>query len=201
MSYPYRVVVTKGVEESISASDRSERTVELPPILDKETTGKLFEEALKKRGWEKGEKDGTLTKTTDDGLTQTVDLESGVVSTEISDEATIKKELTLEGHGDSWSRPTAADEAALRQRVEERIEKRIKITDAEREARRAKLEEELAGKLEKSEEARTEELNEALLEVYAESLKEKARGMGDVVEVREETGEAGEYELVIRVEA
>lgn len=201
MSYPYRVVVTKGVEESITACDRSERTVELPPILDKETTGKLFEEALKKRGWEKGEKAGTLTKTTADGLKQTVDLESGVVVTEISDEATIKKELTLEGHGDAWTRPTAADEEALRKRVEERIDKRIKITDAEREARRAKLEEELAKKLEDSEGTRTEELNEALLEVYAESLKEKARGMGDVVEIREESGEAGEYELVIRVEA
>lgn len=201
MSYPYRVVVTKGVEESVDACDSSERTVELPPILDRETTQGLFEAALKKRGWEPVEGDaGKLVKRTDDGLVQTVDVESGVVTTRAEAEETIKKELTLEGTGDSWGRPTEADKAALRARVEERIDKRLEITDDERDAKRAALETRLAAALEASEAARTEELNAALLEVYAESLKEKARGLGTVAEVREETTDAGEYELVIRIE-
>lgn len=199
MSYPYRVVVTKGVEEEVCASDRSERTVELPPILDKKTTQDLFEKALRDRGWT-GE-GGKLSKRGDHGETMEVDLETGVVVTSIEDQETIKKELTLEGHGDAWTAPTKADEEALRQRVEERIDKRLKISDAEREARRAELEDALARKLQEGEEARERELNEVLLEVYAESLKEKAKGMGTVTEIREESSpETGEYELVIRIE-
>ncbi len=199
LSYPYRVVVTKGVEESIQASDRSERVVELPPILDRKTTQDLFEKALKDRGWEG---DGnTLTKKGDDGLVQTVDLETGVVVTTAEGDTVIEKKLTLEGHGDSWGQPTAADKESLKQQVEARIDKRLKITEKERESRRRELEKDLAERLEKSEEARTEELNAALLEVYAESLKEKAKGMGTISEVREERcPETGEYELVIRIE-
>lgn len=200
MSYPYRVVVTKGVEENISASDRSEKTLEVPPILDQEAARGLLEQALERRGWVKRE-DGKLAKT-EDGLEQVFDIETGKVVTTVEDEDTIKKELTLEGHGDSWSRPTAADEEALRRKVEAEVDKRLEISESEREARQEALEERLAKKLSETDAARTEELNEVLLEVYAESLKEKAKGLGNVTEVREErVEETGEYELVIRVEA
>lgn len=199
MSYPYKVVVTKGVEESVQAADRSERRVEIPQILDKETTREILKKALKDRGWTG---DCTvLVKDTEDGLTQIFDLEEGTVVTTIEEGSTIRKELTLEGHGDSWSKPTAADEAALRQAVEEKIQARLKISEEERQRKQAELEASLARKIEESEEARTASLNEALLEVYSESLKRKAKSLGTVTETREEScPETGEYELVIRVE-
>lgn len=198
MSYPYRVVVTKGVEEQVCASDRSEKTVEVPPIVGAERSREILREALKKRGWE-GE--GTVLTRTQDGLEQTFDLETGRVTTVVEGEDTIEKELTLEGQGDSWTRPSGAEEEALRRKVEEEVDRRLKISDEERQARREELEERLAARLRESDEERTRELNEVLLEVYAESLKEKARGLGTVTEVREERAENGEYELVIRVEA
>lgn len=198
MSYPYRVVVTKGVEEQITASDCSEKTVEIPPILDAAAARKILEEALRRRGWEGDGK--TLVKKGEKGETQVFDLETGKVSTTVEGEDTIEKEMTLEGQGDSWSQPTDADKEALRRKVEGEIDKRLEITEAEREARKADLERKVAGVLEETDEERTKELNEVLLEVYAESLKEKARKLGTVTEVREETAANGEYELVIRVE-
>lgn len=200
MSYPYRVVVTKGIEEAVIASDRSRRTVELPPIVDVETTRKLFEEALRKRGWE-GE-GGKLTKTGSQGEHMEVDLETGEVVTSVEQEETIEKKLSLEGVGDSLS-PSVSQSMRedLRRRVEQRVDAGLKITDAEREAKRVELEEGLAARLREGEEEREKELSEALLEVYAESLKKKAAGMGTVTEVREEVDrETGDYELVIRIE-
>lgn len=200
MSYPYRVVVTRGVEEVVTACDKSERRVELPPILSPEASRDLLRGALVKRGWQGEGK--TLTKTGADGTVQEIDLETGVVTTTLSGEQQIKKEVTLEGRGDSWKPPTSADEAALRKRVEEEAERRIAITDEERAGKKSGLETEVAAKLKAGDEERAKELNDALLEVYAESLKKKARGMGTVTEIREErSAETGDYELVIRIEA
>jgi hypothetical protein len=195
MSYPYRVVVTKGVEEAVIASDRSRRTVELPPIVDSEATQGFFEAALRKRGWQ-GE-GGTLTKTGSHGERLEVELETGVVTTTLEGEAVIKKEISREGVGDS----DYVSKEELQQKVEKRVEELLVISEAEREAKRAGLEERLAERLRAGEEEREKELSEVLLEVYAESLKKKAQGLGTVTEVREEVDrETGEYELVIRIE-
>ena len=47
--------------------------------------------------------------------------------------------------------------------------------------------------------ARQRQLNELLQQVYTEALKRKAGQLDDLLEVRESTGESGDYELLIRV--
>ncbi len=198
MSYPYRVVVTKGIEETVRAADRSERTLELPPIVARERARQILEAALRRRGWE-GE-GGKLVRPGGKGEESVLDLETGKVTTTVEEDEVLRKELSLEGVGDSLSRPTAADEEALRRKVEAELDTRLAISEEDRAAKRVALESRLARRLAASDEERAKELEAVLLEVYAESLKEKARSLGTVTEVREETTAAGEYELVIRIE-
>ena len=61
MSYPYRVVVTKAVEESVDANDRVVTKVTLTPILPKEAMKEVLKGVLEKKGW-KERKDGKLEK-------------------------------------------------------------------------------------------------------------------------------------------
>lgn len=200
MSYPYRVVVTKGVEETLSASDRSERSIELPPILDRESSLEILVQSLEDRGFEKDDS-GKLRRENEDGTVQEVDLDSCKVVTTIEDETKIEKSMTLEGRGDAWQPPTDAERAALREKVEKRIDAQLEIQEEDRAKGRSELETKLADVLEAGEEGRRIELEEVLLEVYAQSLKQKAKTLGNVTEVREERSqETGEYELVIRIE-
>lgn len=200
MSYPYRVVVTKGVEETLTASDRSERSIELPPILDRESSLEILVQSLEDRGFERVE-EKRLRRKNEDGTVQEVDLDECKVVTSLEDETKIEKSMTLEGRGDSWKAPTEAEKSALREQVEKRLDAQLAIREEDREKGQQELETRLAEALEAGEDSRRQELEEVLLEVYAESLKQKAKSLGNVTEVREErSAETGEYELVIRIE-
>lgn len=202
VSYPYRVVVSKAVEEVVDAHDRVVTKVALTPILPEEAMRDVVRSVLRSRGWEevKGEPN-KLRRTGAQGEEQVYDLETHTVTTELKAKDTIKKEKTVEVLGDAYRKEDVdADKDRLRAKASADLEKRLAVTDEERAQRREKLEREIADKLEKGESDRKRELNEALLDVYKEALKKKAGSLGNVTSVREERREGGrEYKLTIKI--
>ena len=202
MSFPYRVTVTRTVQESVSEKDQSKNKVDLTPILESGRMRDLLVEALERRGFVKQE-DGTLVRTKD-GVKETFDPKTMEVTATSEVSGDIKKEKTVEARGDSWRREEAE---RSRQHVEaevgKRLERELAVTDAERQEKQRELAAEAAKRLQESEKRRMQDLNEATLDVYAEALKEKARTLGEVKEVhenRKDNGAGGtEYELTIKV--
>ena len=202
MSFPYRVTVSRTVQETVREKDQSKNKIDLTPILESGRMGDLLVEALEKRGFEK-QADGTLVRTRD-GVTETFDPKTMEVTATTEATGEIKKEKTVEARGDSWRREEAErSRRHVEAEVGARVEKEIAITDAERQEKKRELASEAAKRLSDSESRRMQDLNEATLDVYAEALKEKARTLGEVKEVtenRKDNGTGGtEYELVIKV--
>ena len=202
MSFPYRVTVSRTVQETVKEKDQSKNKIDLTPILESGRMRDLLTDALKKKGF-KEESDGTLVRTKD-GVTEVFDPKSMEVTTSAEVAGEIKKGKTIEARGDSWRREEAEKS---RQHVENevgaRLEKELAVTDAERQEKKRELASEAAKRLSDSEKSRMTDLNEATLDVYAEALKEKAKTLGEVKEVhenRKDNGAGGtDYELVIKV--
>lgn len=198
MSYPYRVVVTKAVEESVDANDRVVTKVTLTPILPKPAMKEVLKGVLEKKGWKERE-DGKLAKKGPDGEEQVFDLDEMTLTTEVSEKETIRKEKTVEVMGDAWRKDDIeAEKDRLRAKASADLEKRLAVTDDERSNKKQELEKKIAEKIQKGEDSRKKEVNEALLEVYAEALKKKAASLGSVTSVKEER-KNNEYELTIKV--
>jgi hypothetical protein len=202
VSYPYRVVVTKAVEETVDANDRVVTKLSLTPILPKAAMEEVLRDVLKARGWKEveGEPD-KLRRTGDDGEEQVFDLETLTVTTEVKVQDKIRKEKTVEVMGDAWHKTDIeAEKDRLRAKAGADLEKRLAVSEDERAQKKQELEKAITEKLARGEAGRKKELNEALLEVYKESLKQKAKSLGNVTSVREERREGGrEYELTIKV--
>ncbi len=198
MSYPYRVVVTKAVEECVDANDRVVTKLTLTPILPKEAMKETLVAVLKKKGW-KERKDGKLEKKGKDGDDQVFDPDELTLTTEVSEKETIRKEKTVEVMGDAWHKENIeAEKDRLRAKASADLEKRLAVTDDERSSKKQELEKKIADKIAAGEEGRKQELNEALLEVYAEALKKKAASLGSITSVKEDR-KKNEYELTIKV--
>lgn len=202
MSYPYRVVVSKAVEEVVNAKDRATARVSLTTVLPEDAMKELLRAALVRRGWKPVEGEpGKLEREGKDGSKQVFDLESMTVTTDLSVKDTIRKEKSVEVVGDAIRREDIdAERDRLRARTSADLEKKLAVSDEEREAKKRDLERQLAEQLTAGEEERRRDLNETLLEVYAEALKKKAASLGSVTSVREERRDGGrEYELTIKV--
>ena len=185
MSLSYRV--TLQVSEVVNADDKTVHQLDLRPVLDQEDMKALLRQSLKGRGFEEdGEK---LVRKEKTGETITVDLESLQLTTEL--EAASEVRGQVEGWGDAETRDNAKRSAQSRaaEQAESMVEQGRK--DTQRKVTR---------QLAEGEQARLEEMNKVLQDVYSEALKQKARKMGEVVEQHEGTNERGEYELVIKVE-
>jgi hypothetical protein len=202
MSYPYRVVVTRSVNETVKGSDKSSNAISLTPICPEGRMKDLLRQALEKRGFV-AQPDGTLVRTKD-GVTETFDPATSTITATAEATGEIKKEKTIEAHGDSMNTSTAERDRKHAESVAgERLEKQLAISETERKTKADELTAEARKRLADSEAARVRDLNEATLDVYAEAIKEKARAMGEVKEIREtkkDNATGGtEYELVIRV--
>ncbi len=189
MSETYRIELRESVSCRISAEDRSVLEIELVPILPIEDMLQLLRHALSARGYE-AQGDHQLRRTGDHGEEIVVDLETMEVTTCLAREEVVERTAEVEGGGMSQSEA----EAAARHNLEE--EKRRVLQGIE--AREQPLQRLLTKQLEAGEEARRLELNEALQQVYADSLKQKAEQLGEVLEVHESTVD-GQYELVIKI--
>ena len=202
MSFPYRVTVSRTVQETVKEKDQSRNKVSLTPILESGRMRDLLVDALERRGFKKQE-DGTLTRTKD-GVTETFDPKTMEVTATAEVAGDIKKEKTVEARGDSWRREDAErSRDHVEREVGARLEKELAVTDSERKEKQRELAAEAAKRLSETEGKRMTDLNEATLDVYSEAIKEKAKTLGEVKEVHENRRDNGaggtEYELVIKV--
>lgn len=199
MSYPYRVVITRSVVERVSAEDRSETQLDLAGVLPAQRMRELLRAALLRHGWAPHESEAErLEQKGPRGERLTVDLGSLVVVAEVSEAGEIRKERTLEGRGDSSEPPDDADREALRKRVEEKLDRELVVSDAERAGLECEFKQRLAARLEAGAEERRRLLNELCLEVYAVALKERAASLGTVTNISEQRDSSG-YELTITI--
>lgn len=188
------------METDVHADDKVTNKLNIDPILDERQMQELLKEALGKRGYTENE-DGKWVKETETGEHQEVDLNSMEVTTRVTAKEKITKEKTLEVVGDAYARADRETQKEKhRQEAEARLEKTLKITDDEKEAKKEDLIRQIGEQLSKSADARREELLGIVAEVQGEALKEKAKGLGTIMSIDERTNEDGsEYELRIKI--
>ncbi len=187
MSRAYRVTVKGSVSRVVHVEDGVCTTLELLPILPKERQSELLAEELVRRGFTR---DGGVARRTEaDGVVVEVDVATGAVS--VKAEATaainIEKERTERIVEEVLERGTQA--------AQERINR-----EAEREAKAAEdtAKSEVAKKLEDKLGDLRRELDSVSARVTADALKEKARKLGEIEEMHENT-ETGELTIKVRL--
>lgn len=202
MSYPFRVTVSKSIEEVVSTADRIVKKVTLRPVLGDADMKDLLADALEKHGWKPSATPGVYEKEGPEGVHETFDLESMTHTTVAEVSGKIERTETVEAHGDMdfEGRGVSVEEARerLRRKTEQELEKRIRISDEEREARRRELEVHAADALSAGAGERAREWNEIERDVYAEALKEKAKQLGSIVDVQESEN-GGNFSMTITI--
>jgi hypothetical protein len=200
MSRPYRIVVTKVVEQEVKAADHSVLTLKLDEPVGPERTGELLAAALERGGWRAGEP-GQFVKEGSGGETMVCDVEARTVTTRIEIGRTLSEQRRREIKGDTWNwqamrEKTPEEMAEIRRREEDKLGDAVseqRVRQAERDLARTAAER-LAG----GEEARRREVNRLAIEVTAAALQEKARELGNVRSV-DEAWHGEEYELTIAI--
>ena len=194
MSQTYVIKVSASVQEKVHAKDRRVKQIVLSEIVDKEEQRQILAEELRGRGWEEVPDQPGKWRRKRGQVVETLDLEDMTVESEVELEKTLERNRTIVVRGDR----DYEEQEKRREREQKELEKSIAISDEEKRRAESVLQRQIADTLDESEEERTEELNDVVRGVYAESLKRKARRLGTVTEVRE--GTAGQdYELVIKI--
>ena len=195
MSQSYVIRVSASVSETVDAADKRTKSLQLTEIVPCDEQAEILRDELRDRGWEEVEgSEGQVWEKTDGKVRQQIDLESMTHEAQVELKRTLERERTITVRGDK----DFEDPDDRRTKEEASLQRAIAVTDEERNEVHQAMQREIAETLDESEEARTEEVNEVIAAVYAESLKRKARRMGSVTEMRE-SQEGGEFELVIKL--
>lgn len=190
MSQTYHCQLRASVRQTTTADDTVRHRISLTEILPADQMTELLRQGLRDAGFE--EDDSGLFVLEDERGKTTVDLDQMEIATTRSEQQTLQTEAVSLGTG--WSRSDAQKDA--QQRLASARDAARQQLDAEAQ----RIQRQLSDALAQVDAERTELIHIVLQEVYAESLKQKARQMGDVVEISEGTTADGEYELVIKVE-
>jgi hypothetical protein len=195
MSQSYVIRVSASVQEKVCAKDKRTKTIVLTGILPEDEQKEILKEKLVEQGWKEQEgSEGKVLVRKRGRVTETLDLETMEVEASVELERTLERNRTITVRGDR----DLGDEEARREKEQDALERSIAITDEEREEAETNMQRAIAEELERTDEERDNELNEAVREVYAESLKRKAASLGTITEVSE--SQAGDdYELVIKI--
>tara|TARA_R110002072_G_scaffold81939_1_gene187350 strand:- start:63 stop:656 length:594 start_codon:yes stop_codon:yes gene_type:complete len=195
MSQSYVIRVSASVSETVDAADKRTKSLQLTEIVPCDEQAEILRDELRDRGWDEVEgSEGQVWEKTDGKVRQQIDLESMTHEAQVELKRTLERERTITVRGDK----DFEDPDDRRTKEEASLQRAIAVTDEERNEVHQTMQREIAETLDESEEARTEEVNEVIAAVYAESLKRKARRMGSVTEMRE-SQEGGEFELVIKL--
>lgn len=195
MSQSYVIRVSASVSETVDAADKRTKSLQLTEIVPCDEQAEIIRNELRDRGWEEVEgSEGQVWEKTDGKVRQRIDLDSMTHEAQVELQRTLERERTITVRGDK----DFEDPDERRAKEEASLQRAIAVTDEERQEVHQTMQREIAETLDESEEARTEEVNEVIAAVYAESLKRKARRMGSVTEMRE-SQDGGEFELVIKL--
>ena len=195
MSQSYVIRVSASVKETINAKDKRTKTLSLTEIVPCDEQKEIMREVLAERGWEKVEdEEGEVYERRQGDVVERIDLEDMTHEASVELSRTLERDRTITVRGDR----DFEDPDERRAKEKEALERSIAISDEERDGAEVGMHRQIAEVLDETEEERTEEINEVVSQVYAESLKRKARRMGSVTEMRE-SREGGDYELVIKL--
>jgi FtsH ternary system domain X5 len=187
VSRAYRVTVKGSVHRVVHVEDGVCTALELLPILPQERTAEILAAELERRGFTR--EDGVARRTEDDGVVIEVDVKTGAVSVkaEASAEIAIEKERSERVVEEALERGTRA--------AQERVDREVAREAA---AAEEKAKNDVAAKLEKKLGDLRRELDSVTARVTADSLKEKARSLGEVEEMHEDI-ETGELTIKVRL--
>lgn len=186
MSRAYVIRVSESLVHHRRVSDGVEARLEVLPILGRERTGDLLLEELGSRGWEV---DGRKATKQLGNATVTVDAEKGTVSVRGVIEEEVELELTQQGR--AYREDDRSSRDRLRKQVRENLEQMASEGDE-------KVSDELAAELERVLAEIKPELDQATDAVNRSALKERARQLGEVVEVHE-NADSGEMTIRVKV--
>jgi len=197
MSRPYRILVRRVVEKEVVAEDSSTLKLDLDDNVSEEQLAR----ALAREGWTEREP-GVWEKERADGETMSCDLGEREVTTTITVGTTLSEERERELRGDTWNwremrEMTAEEMAALRAAEEAKLSGDIsdyRVRQTERKLRAGAAEQ-----LESGSEERRREVNRVVIEALAESLKDRAATLGQVVASDEGKWQGDEFELTITI--
>lgn len=200
MSRPYRILVQKVIEEELRAADRSVLYLRLDPVLPEADLERILTAVLARRGWVEVEP-GVFEQPREDGQSVTLDLTERTVTTEVALARTLRETRRRKLEGDTWNwheqrEMTDEEFAQMQQSATDAL------GDSVTESRRRRAEEALrtqaAAALAETADERRREVNQLVLEVLAEALKEKAAELGHVERV-DEQWQGEDYELTISI--
>ncbi|MEL6342412.1 MAG: hypothetical protein AAFV53_04720 [Myxococcota bacterium] len=190
MSQTYQCQLKDSVSRTVRIGDTIKHTLSLTEILPLDEMKQIFREILQDAGFSQDDQDRwSLSEGGDETV---VDLEAMSVVTTREEQKTLTQDVAATGRA---YRPSLARQVA---RDNLKHQKERAATRLEQEAGR--LQQQLSQEMASADVERREILHLLLQQVYAESLKRKARQMGDVMEISEGTRPDGEYELIIKVE-
>jgi hypothetical protein len=195
MSQSYVIRVSASVKEVVNAKDKRTKTLVLTEIVPCDEQKEILREILKERGWELAEgEDAEVWEREQAGVVERINVDDMTHEASVDLERTLERDRTITVRGDrDFENPDDR-----REKEKSALERSIEISDDERQEAKTGMQRQIAETLDESEQERTEDMNEVVSQVYAESLKRKARRMGNVTEMRE-SREGGEYELVIKL--
>ena len=196
MSQIYHVELKSSVSERFDLSDCVTHKLNLTPIIDLSEMLDLLELELIERGFERVEGETRSFKRENErGEQVTFDLDQHEVRVSLSEREELSVEVTAREHYDLDFVSRREGERRTQAKLDEQRDSvRSQLDEMAERRQRARTE-----RLSESVEAQRRELNEVLRGVYAESVKRKARQLGDVMEVNESMVD-GQYELVIKIE-
>ncbi|MBI1917588.1 MAG: hypothetical protein HYS12_23080 [Planctomycetes bacterium] len=189
MSRAYRISVRESLRRVLRAHDRVSTQLELLEILSPEEMAELLSQELEKRGFER--KDGELVRE-QNGVQVSVDPKTGTVT--VASESSQEVELEGSREGTAWddAGPSATNvRAGLKKQLQQDLEKQADKKTSE-------LQSQVTDRLEKQLGDLRQELDQAINRVTAESLKEKARRMGQIKEMTEDP-QTGSLTIVVEV--
>lgn len=199
MSYPYRVTVSASCQEDVSTGDKVITKVAFDKIVPEVQMDEILCDVLKGKGWTETEP-GKFSKRGEHGESMVFDTATKTVTTSASEQETIKRDKTVELMGDSNSRDVEGDKKRLREKGQRDLEAKLKITDEEKQQKKAELEKKVAKRLAAGEADRKREIDEIAEMVYGRALQKKAGTMGTIQSVVENRSDDGDqYEMTIKI--
>ncbi len=189
MSRAYRISVRESLRRVLRAHDRVSTQLELLEILSPEEMAELLSLELEKGGFER--KDGELVRE-QDGVKVSVDPNTGTVTVT----AESSQDVVLQGarEGTAWD-DAGASAKAVREGLTKQLQQEL---EKQAEKQTSELQSKVTDRLEKQLGDLRQELDQVVNRVTAESLKEKARRMGQIKEMTEDP-QTGSLTIVVEV--
>jgi hypothetical protein len=189
MSRSYRISVRESVNKVIKAEDSVKTQLEILEVLPPEQMAGLLSDELEKRGFER---EGNTLVRREEGVTISVDVNTGTVTVAVEGSEATKVEGERAGRAYDDVGPHASQvRENLRKELQKDLEKKV-------EEKRSQLQGKLTDQLEGQLSDLRQELDQVVNRVTAEALKRKAASLGQIKELTEDP-QTGSMTIVVEV--